>query len=198
MFKTTDSGDHWTTINTGLTASAIQTLAIDPYHPSTLYAGTMNGMFKSTDGGGNWSGLTIYNVPGVGDVRSLVFDPLKPSTLYAIVTYSVYKSTNSGDTWTWLGYNNVAAYFNVRSLVIDPLRPTTLYVATVSQGVFKSTNGGSNWTAFNTGLSNLNVTSLTINSRISPSVLYAGTNGNGLFAAQLSKDPQIFLPFASR
>ena len=62
MFKTTDSGDHWTAINTGLTALSVQSLIIDPHNPSILYAGTLNGMFKSTNGGDNWTALTISDI----------------------------------------------------------------------------------------------------------------------------------------
>ena len=57
-------------------------LAIDPATPTTLYAGTdFGGVFKSTDGGENWSaantGLTS------GDVNALAIDPETPTTLYA-------------------------------------------------------------------------------------------------------------------
>ena len=54
--------------NTGLTN--VTALAIDPATPTTLYAGIGNngGVFKSTNGGGNWSavntGLNILRGPG--------------------------------------------------------------------------------------------------------------------------------------
>src|SRR5207249_3860983 len=52
----------WTSI--GPDGGWIQTLAIDPATPSTLYAGTFYGLFKSTDGGASWTaaGLTYTNV----------------------------------------------------------------------------------------------------------------------------------------
>ena len=51
--------------------------------PTTLYAGTAGGgVFKSTNGGGNWSavntGLTCYS-----SVYALAIDPATPTTLYA-------------------------------------------------------------------------------------------------------------------
>jgi hypothetical protein len=59
----------------------IGALAIDPATPTTLYAGTSRGVFKSTNGGGNWSeansGLTNTGV------RALAIDPATPTTLYA-------------------------------------------------------------------------------------------------------------------
>ena len=84
MFKSTNSGETWSTINTGLTNNSVRTLAIDPTTPTTIYAGSMDGVFKSTDGGENWnavnSGLTDT------DVRVLVIDPMTPTILY-IGTY---------------------------------------------------------------------------------------------------------------
>ena len=50
--------------------------------PATLYAGTWGGgVFKSTDGGGNWSPLNT----GLTNlwVQALAIDPVTPSTLYA-------------------------------------------------------------------------------------------------------------------
>jgi len=32
----------------------VSDVAIDPLHPSTLYAGTLHGVFKSVDGGSHW------------------------------------------------------------------------------------------------------------------------------------------------
>ncbi|MFA5873549.1 MAG: hypothetical protein WC832_06260, partial [Anaerolineales bacterium] len=67
--------------NSGLTDTHVRALAIDPTTPSTLYAGTYGGVFKSTNGGGNWSALNtgLTNT----DVYALAIDPTTPSTLYA-------------------------------------------------------------------------------------------------------------------
>ena len=85
----------WTSI--GPEGGIVRSLAIDPITPSTLYAGTDGGVFKSTDGGENWvnTGLTDSTI------FSLAVDPATPSTLYA-GTYreGVFKSTNSGGTWS--------------------------------------------------------------------------------------------------
>ena len=44
-------------------------------------------------------------------------------------------------------------------------------------------DGGASWTARNTGLTNLNVRALAIDP-VMPSILYAGTDGNGVFKLQ--------------
>ena len=90
--------DKWS--SSGPEGGFIIPLAIDPVTPTTLYAGTYgNGVFKSTNGGGNWSlvdtGLTNT------DVIALAIDPVTPTTLYA-ATYGngVFKSTNGGGNWS--------------------------------------------------------------------------------------------------
>ncbi len=43
MFKSTNGGAVWSALNTGLTATYVFALAIDPATPTTLYAGTVGG-----------------------------------------------------------------------------------------------------------------------------------------------------------
>lgn len=79
----------WT--SNGPAATRIDTVAIDPRAPGTLYAGAGDGtsdsgggdagVFKSTDGGVTWSSL-----PGPLDwvlVDALAIDPSNPARLYA-------------------------------------------------------------------------------------------------------------------
>ena len=83
-----------------MTTLDITTLAIDPATPTTLYAGTnSDGMFKSTNGGGNWSAVNT-GLTATG-VHTLAIDPTTPTTLYA-GTYGggVFKSTNGGGNWS--------------------------------------------------------------------------------------------------
>jgi uncharacterized membrane protein YgcG len=80
-------------MNPGLPDIQVLYIAIDPITPSTLYAATdQKGVFKSTDGGGNWSAMNtaLPDVYYLG-IRNLTIDPITPSTVYAGTTDSVYK-----------------------------------------------------------------------------------------------------------
>src|SRR5947208_10604439 len=92
----------WTT--DGPHSETINALAIDPQTPTTLYAGTSgDGIFKSTDGGGNWSAVnTGLTTPyGAIWVNALAIDPQTPTTLYAASSGGgVFKSTDGGGTWS--------------------------------------------------------------------------------------------------
>src|SRR5438034_6257169 len=92
----------WTT--NGPHSETINALAIDPQTPTTLYAGSSgHGVFKSTDGGGNWSavntGLTTpYGAIWVNALRS---EEHTPTTLYAASSGGgVFKSIDGGGTWS--------------------------------------------------------------------------------------------------
>ena len=76
FFKSTDGAASWGS-GAGLPEhTAIGTLAIDPIALNTLYAGTNgSGLFKSMDGGSNWSPLHV-------SARAIAVDPLVPGTLY--------------------------------------------------------------------------------------------------------------------
>jgi len=199
VFKSTDGGSDWSAVNAGLQDSygpySIDALAVDPSTtPSTLYAGTKPGVFKSVNSGESWvnTGLDAHGV-------ALVIDPHTPGTLYVgSGSFGVFKSTDSGNTWNAANTGLPPEdSFEVDSLAIDPSAPgTTLYVGTfdgVDAGLFKSTNGGDSWSALTTGLSNGYVlsngylTALAIDTRTTPSALYVGFVGSLGFGGSLLK-----------
>ena len=165
----------WTTH--GPYGGAVQALAIDPTMPTTLYAGTGNGVYKSTDAGNSWR--AAWSLTGA---MALAIDPKTPSTLYAGFTScgmgcngGVLKSTDSGGSWTAF-YDFTPYVERVHALAIDPHTPSTLYVGTNTGGVLRSTDSGASWSAVNTGLpiaTYINVGALAIDPH-TPSALYAG------------------------
>src|SRR5262249_7379001 len=151
----------------------VSSLVIDPKTPSVIYAGvvytrpdgsgfTLDGVFRSSDGGSTWApadhGLPIDIYTNV----SLVINPVTPTTLYAAIggseTSGVYETTDGGASWTAVN-NGLPFNIPVGALAIDPSTPTTLYALT-AHGMFKSTDGGGNWVAANNGLTSLSVSAL--------------------------------------
>ena len=71
IFRSTDNGDKWTQINSGLTNIDVRTLIVDA--DGYIFAGTAGGIFKSVNSGDSWS-------PIVGrllseDILSLLITP---------------------------------------------------------------------------------------------------------------------------
>jgi photosystem II stability/assembly factor-like uncharacterized protein len=173
LTETITPPDVW--ISHGPGAQGIGSLVIDPATPATLYAGTGNGVLKSTDGGGNWrdisSGLTNTQI------LDLVIDPVSPSTLYAATWGGVYKSTDGGESWNAAGTGMMTPY--IHALAIDPQTPSILYAGSDGSGVFKTTNGGESWKEASHGLLDPFSNALAVDPG-TPAVVYTATS-NGLY-----------------
>ena len=143
----------------------VSSLAIDPANPGTIYAGTSEGVFKSTNGGGNWNSSVAKDY-----VSGLAIDPKTPMTLYAASEDGVSKSTNGGTSWSV-----ISSFQHVTAVGIDPTNPNIIYAASIFDGVFKSTNSGGTW--FSIGLSETQPSELAIDP-INPNTIYvAGKSG---------------------
>jgi photosystem II stability/assembly factor-like uncharacterized protein len=80
VYKTTDAGLNWASVDNGLASHQVHSLAIDPVNPSTVYAGLSdNGVYKTTNGGSGWASTGL----SYSSVNTLMIDPANPSILYA-------------------------------------------------------------------------------------------------------------------
>jgi photosystem II stability/assembly factor-like uncharacterized protein len=193
VYKSTNSGLTWTAAKDGLPDSSwsppafpgVNSMAIDPQAPDTLYAGGGgHGIYKTIDGGASWfvTGLTSGSGPWI------VVDPGTPTTLYASVPTFVggssslilYRSIDGGIAWTPF-QNGLPS--PVTAFAVDPHDSTALYAATGS-GVFRSGDAGTSWTAMNDGLTHT-VYELAIDGQI-PTTLYAATSGGGAFVFRMT------------
>jgi hypothetical protein len=125
--------NEWTSL--GPEGGNISSLAIDPQHPSTLYAGidaiagTGAQVFKSTDSGTSWfaanTGLTAVSVVAVdsqnpstvyagtarGGVFAITFVPAVPLWQQAITAMKTAAGTDSLNFWQWAWYwQNLPAF----------------------------------------------------------------------------------------
>jgi photosystem II stability/assembly factor-like uncharacterized protein len=182
IYKSTDGGNSFTELGVDLawgnSTDGPYALAIDPITPTSLYVGTNNGVFKSTDGGKNWSAASagLTNLA----IYALAIDPAAPTTVYAGSAGGAFKSQNGGKSWSAIN-SGLADDFPIRSLAVDPKATTTLYAGT-NFTIHKSTDGGGSWNLFNPRLPVWTVYNL-IFDKATPATLYA-LDGTDLFAIQ--------------
>jgi len=84
VFKSADGGGSWRSADSGLPAGlVVNSLAINPQTPSTMYVGG-RGVYRSLDGGGSWTALSEGLIGfDASIVNTLVVDPGRSTTLYA-------------------------------------------------------------------------------------------------------------------
>ncbi len=146
------SGGVWKSVNGGTTfkpvfdkqpTQSIGAVAIDPKNPKTIWAGsgeawTRNsvsygdGVYKSTDGGDNW---TNVGLPNSERIAKIAIDPSDTNTVYVCVPgklwsdsddRGVYKTADGGKTWTKvLKGANLSTGCSMLSL--DRANPKTLF-----------------------------------------------------------------------
>jgi photosystem II stability/assembly factor-like uncharacterized protein len=179
FFKTTDAAANWNNQSSGLVGN-VNALAIAPNAPNTIYAGTTDGIYRSTDAGTTWTKTPSAGLSSSSFANTIAVDPSNASVVYLGLSFAFFKSVDGGNNWTAIN-STPLSFSSVLSIVFDPTTPATVYVGT-SNGVFKSTDSGNTWiTQNNFGISGTpNVRALAIDPT-APLTLYAGTSNNGLF-----------------
>ena len=185
VFVGSASGGVWKSINGATTfkpvfdkqdVQSIGAVTIDPSNHKIVWVGTGeswtrnsasfgDGIYKSVDGGENWSPMGLKDSERIA--RILV-DPTDSNTVYACATghlwddnneRGVYKTTDGGQTW-----RRILAGANTSTgcamLSMSAAEPKTIYAALwdfrrqgwtfrsggPGSGLFKSTDGGQRWT----------------------------------------------------
>ncbi len=118
-------------------------LAIDETDPDVIYAGTESGIFKTVDGGANWTKTGFAETL----VRVVKVASSDQQVIYAGTDEGIYKSEDGGITWIQTGVPGT----RVNTIAIDPGNPQIVFIGTARRGqgpdgsIFKSTDGGGNW-----------------------------------------------------
>ncbi len=186
VFRSRNGGATWE--NMGLRASEhIGMIRVDPRDSNIIYVaaqgplwsgGGERGLFKSTDGGANWTkllgdGLGNNSIDdqytGVSEVH---LDPRNPDVIYAVSWQrfrnvavlmdggpgsGIHKSTDGGATWRQLTEGLPQEDLGKVGFAISPQQPDVVY-ATVELahrkgGFYRSQDGGESWEKRNDYLS---------------------------------------------
>src|SRR5215472_13956798 len=177
IYRSESAGDLFRKIQ-GIPYSARRTrsLQLDPADHKIVYAGTTEGLWKTSDGGITWKRMTGANVV----VNDVLIDPRKPAhLLLATDRGGVMVSDDAGLTFT--ASNRGFTHRQVAALLVDHSDSAVVYAGLLNDkefgGVFVSRDRGQLWKQMSDGLDGRDVFALR---RAPDGSLLAGTD-HGIF-----------------
>ncbi|MGB3650028.1 MAG: putative baseplate assembly protein, partial [Rivularia sp. (in: cyanobacteria)] len=197
IFRYLDEG-KWQEINQGLVHQDVQVLAVNQNN-GYIFAGTLNGGVFVSQNNGDWVPTGLNNA----DIQALVIDSEK-NIFAGTFERGIYYSQNNGSTWEQItsflsgtgtistddiNVTGIGTAFEAELKVGDTINAggqTRTIIAineneqiTVNASFRPDLSLGTTFTV-NTGLTNLNITSLII----ADNTIFAGTAGSGVFRSQ--------------
>jgi len=178
VYRSTDGGANWQRVHFVDSATGCVDLIQRPDNPNVLFAamwervrraeyydygGASCAVYKSTDGGSNWSlvsgGLPTPSANGGRIGLSLCAS--QPNVMHAVYADRIgyfdglYRSTNGGTSWTRTNDSSLGGAFasygwwfgNVRT---HPVNANTIFLLGLS--FYRSTNGGASWSDASSGM----------------------------------------------
>ncbi|HBR15330.1 MAG TPA: hypothetical protein DD723_07295 [Candidatus Omnitrophica bacterium] len=190
IWKSVDGGTTWQRKGKGINSNGIVSIAVDPNNENRVFAtgaqytdfwkNSTNrslmplGIYRTLDGGGNWSLVkqTFYGTMG-GDWGGITIAFAGANTIYAGTDEEgLLRSTDGGDTWTTVvNYSSIGRIYAVR---MHPTDNSIIYIGAAS-GLKKVTSAGV-VTNIGSGLTGV-VTVVLINPN-NPLIMFAGDKSN--------------------
>ncbi|UYN97619.1 MAG: hypothetical protein KIT25_12070 [Enhydrobacter sp.] len=133
------------------------TVFVHPHDPELVFAGTKDGIWRSTDRGATFvrAGFPDANK----EVWCFMVDSRDPKRMLAGASpLDVYRSDDTGQSWRKLPTPRIAEHCKgpfasrVMRLAQHPTKPDEIYAALEINGVMRSTDGGETWSDCSDGL----------------------------------------------
>ncbi len=137
IFISEDSGRSWTDV-AGMHGQSVLALTRAASDPNLLVAGTLQGVFRSTDNGLHWTQISPVGSTEIHEIESLAIDPRDARIIYAGTWHLPWKTVDGGEHWVNIK-RGIIEDSDVFSIVIDPAQPETVYASACS-GIYKSVN----------------------------------------------------------
>ncbi|MEN9611769.1 MAG: hypothetical protein RLZZ628_2583, partial [Bacteroidota bacterium] len=195
LFKSTDLGNQWKQISFFSETEPINAIEVVPSNPQILYVSKgvhptqrtryKPTIYKTTNGGTNWTTLALTNFPANAPIVALHVDINNSEIVYVgLASYagtSVYRSTDGGQTWTPFSMGLPQVPANCFATALG--HPDGEIFVGTDIGVYRYTNSLAQWESFSQQLPAVSVSKLEI--FYPTSKLRAGTYGRGLWESIL-------------
>ena len=222
IYRSTDDGNTWATVNTGLTKKSVNCLLVED-GGSSIYAGTSNGgVYRSTNQGGQWAAIrggfamgsnrtitkdtTVNKMPesAVHALASFTLtDSPVGSAIFAGTDSGVYYTHDQGNGWVPLntGMPKINSATGAAAVVVNSFTQGHVegfdpyLLAGTNQGVFRlKDDGKTTWTSINNGLTAKNVKAIVASPAESLFPFVFAATDSGIFRGTDFLDHEVWTP----
>lgn len=139
IFLSEDGGKTWSDVPS-MHGQSVRSVTRSDSDQDTMVAGTLQGVFRTTDNGAHWSPISPAASTEIHEVQSVAIDPKNPQIIYAGTWHLPWKTVDGGAHWQNIK-QGIIEDSDVFSIIVDPVQPQTVYASACS-GIYKSTNAG--------------------------------------------------------
>jgi photosystem II stability/assembly factor-like uncharacterized protein len=174
LFRSTDEGVTWHQLR-GLERKQVWALALWSRDSRVIAAGTPEGVFRTLDGGDNWTRLGAADSTLPRPVVSLAFDPKDRNTLYAGTPHLAWKTSDGGANWHRLS-RGMQDDSDIFSIDVDPNQRGRVFAGACG-GLYSSIDGGGTWSTLERAIGGPLRTYAVARAPGLPGVVFAATSG---------------------
>jgi PKD repeat protein len=175
VYKSTNGGLTWVPSKTGMGDKTVGRMIQDPTNHQIMIAATSGGVYRTVDGGNNWT-LTQS-----GNFKCVEFKPSDHSVVYANGGSQFYRSPNNGVSFTVITSGLPGGARS--TMAVSPANPAYVYILYSANdngygGLYRSTDSGLSFTLRS---SSPNILDYTCDG--------SGTGGQGWYDLAVAADP---------
>jgi photosystem II stability/assembly factor-like uncharacterized protein len=180
LFRSRDGGKTWEALP-GMHGKSIRSFAMASSDPQLLFVGTLDGVYRSNDGGLRWQRISPEQHAEIKNIESLAVDPKDPRVIYAGTWHLPWKTIDGGATWLPMK-RGLIDDSDVFSIIVSHQSPAVVFVSACS-GIYKSEDAGEQFHKVQGIPFSARRTRVLHQDPVDASVVYAGTT-EGLWKTQ--------------
>ena len=172
LFRTEDGGKTWLPLP-GMQGKSVRALAISASDSKVLVAGTLDGVYRTMDGGETWQHISPASDAQIKNIESIAVDPKDPNVIYAGTWHLAWKTADGGATWQHINKGMIEDS-DVFSIIVDSSDPSVVFASACS-GIYRSADAGAAFSKIQGIPFSARRTRVLKQDPSNPAIIYAGT-----------------------